>query len=67
MAVKYETGYTLTYSSLSGSGTINEATGIETVKSQTNTSTPKYNLAGLRVSDSAKGIVIKDGKKIVNR
>lgn len=60
-------GYTLTYSSLSGSGTINETTGIEAVKSQTNKSTPIYNLAGQRVSSSAKGIVIKDGKKMVMR
>jgi hypothetical protein len=60
-------GYTLTYSSLSGSGTINETTGIEAVKSQTNKSTPIYNLAGQRVSSSAKGIVIKDGKKMIMR
>ena len=63
----YKNGYTLTYSSLSGSGTINETTGIEAVKSQTNKSTPIYNLAGQRVSNSAKGIVIKDGKKMVMR
>ena len=60
-------GYTLTYSSLSGSGTINETTGIESVKSQTNTSTSIYNLAGQRVSDSTKGFIIKDGKKMLNR
>jgi hypothetical protein len=58
-------GYTLTYGSLSGNGTINETTGIETVKSQTNTSTQIYNLAGQRVNDSTKGINIKNGKKVV--
>jgi hypothetical protein len=52
---------------LSGSGTINEATGIETVKSQTSSSTPIYNLAGQRVSDSVKGIIFKNGKKMLNR
>lgn len=60
-------GYTLTYLSMSGSGTINETTGIEAVKSQTNTYRPIYNLAGQCVSSSAKGIVIKDGKKMVMR
>ena len=65
--LRHKNGYTLTYSSLSGSGTINETTGIEAVKSQTNKSTPIYNLAGQRVSSSAKGIVIKDGKKMVMR
>ena len=58
-------GYTLTYGSLSGSGTINETTGIEAIKSQTSTSSPRYNLAGQRVGGSARGIVIQNGRKYV--
>jgi len=59
-------GYTLTYSSLSGSGTINETTGITTTNfTDSENNAPVYNLAGQRVNNSAKGIVIKDGKKII--
>ena len=40
-------------------------TGIKEVATKKNVSTATYNLAGQRVSDSFKGIVIKDGKKFV--
>jgi hypothetical protein len=40
-------------------------TGIKEVAVKKNVSTATYNLAGQRVSDSFKGIVIKDGKKYV--
>ena len=40
-------------------------TGIKEVAAKKNVSTATYNLAGQRVSDSFKGIVIKDGKKYV--
>ena len=40
-------------------------TGIKEVAAKKNVSTATYNLAGQRVSDSFKGIVIKDGKKFV--
>jgi hypothetical protein len=35
------------------------------VKSQADTSAQIYNLAGQRISSSAKGILIKDGKKFI--
>ena len=40
-------------------------TGIKEVATKKNVTTATYNLAGQRVSDSFKGIVIKDGKKYV--
>ena len=40
-------------------------TGIKEVATKKNVTTATYNLAGQRVSDSFKGIVIKDGKKFV--
>jgi hypothetical protein len=40
-------------------------TGIKEVAAKKNATTATYNLAGQRVSDSFKGIVIKDGKKYV--
>ena len=44
------------------------ATGISTVASKKNAgSAVIYNLAGQRVSNSFKGIVVKDGKKMVNK
>ena len=43
-------------------------TGIETVKSQTiNVNAPIYNLAGQKVDASYKGVVIKDGKKMIQK
>ena len=61
-------GYTLTYSSLSGSGTINETTGIEEVRSRVSDGRGEvYTLDGRRAGASAKGIVIMDGKKVVKR
>ncbi len=58
-------GHTLTYSTKSGSGTIEETTGIHTVKSKTSDKTA-YSLDGHQTSVNTKGIIIKDGKKIVN-
>ena len=61
-------GYTLTTTSTSGSGTINETTGISAQKPAPSTLTPElYNLAGQRVNGAAKGIIIKNGQKIVVR
>ena len=47
-----------------GAGT-DPITGIKEVATKKNVTTATYNLAGQRVSDSFKGIVIKDGKKYV--
>lgn len=61
-------GYTLTYSSLSGSGTINETTGIEEVRRRVSDERGEmYTLDGRRADASAKGIVIQNGKKVVKR
>ncbi len=57
-------GYTLTYTSKSGSGTINETTGINSIGSE-KSDTPAYSLAGRQVNGAAKGIIIKDGKKFM--
>ena len=58
-------GYTLTTTSTSGSGTINETTGVEDVRSKTDdVRSDTYNLAGQRVNGAAKGIIIKNGQKI---
>ena len=44
-------------------------TGIDTVKADTkfNADAPAYNMAGQRVSNSFKGMIIKDGKKFMNK
>ena len=62
-------GYTLTYASKSGSGTINETTGISCL---TPDPSPKgegsvYTLDGRKANASSKGIVIQDGKKIIKK
>lgn len=60
-------GYTLTTTSTSGSGTINETTGIDSVKSEEITVNSSFDLQGRRVNDNYKGIVIQEGKKIVRK
>ena len=57
-------GYTLTYSSLSGSGTMNETTGITTASAD-QADAPAYTLDGRRATNSTKGIIIQGGKKII--
>ena len=57
-------GYTLTYSSLSGSGTMNETTGITNVSAD-QADAPTYTLDGRRATNSTKGIVIQGGKKMI--
>ena len=44
-------------------------TGIDTVKADTkfNADAPAYNMAGQRVNNSFKGMIIKDGKKFMNK
>ena len=44
-----------------------EATGISTVKTANNGNGLIYNLAGQRVDNSYKGLVIKNGKKVVQK
>ena len=61
-------GYTLTYTSKSGSGTINETTGISNIRSQMpDVGGDIYTLDGRRANASAKGIVIQDAKKVVRK
>ncbi|MBQ8097566.1 MAG: hypothetical protein IJ243_10900, partial [Prevotella sp.] len=57
-------GYTLTYSSNSGSGTINETTGIASMNAESSDA-KVYTLDGRMASDCTRGIVIKNGKKII--
>ena len=51
----------------SGSGTINETTGIEMVNGSQLmvTGSDRYDMLGRRVNDNYKGIVIQKGKKVV--
>ena len=59
-------GYTLTYSSKSGSGTINETTGIASINTECS-DVKVYTLDGRMASDSTKGIVIQGSKKVVRK
>ena len=45
---------------------LGDPTGIEEVETTT-VETPAYNIAGQRVANSAKGLVIKNGKKFIVR
>jgi hypothetical protein len=45
-----------------------ETTGIQTVKSKTiDVNAPVYNLAGQQVDKSFKGVVIQNGKKMIQK
>lgn len=46
---------------------IGNTTGIKNIKTQDDENAPLYNLKGLRVNNDYKGIVIKNGKKFVNK
>ena len=43
------------------------STNISTIKANTDVNAPVYNLAGQQVEKSYKGLVIKNGKKIINK
>ena len=60
-------GYTLTTTSTSGSGTINESSaGIDAVYSDS-ADDPIYTLDGRKANASTKGIVVSKGKKFIKR
>ena len=42
-------------------------TGVKAVKTVQNSNAAIYNLAGQKVNNDFKGIVVKDGKKFVNK
>lgn len=46
---------------------VNGTTGINTIETATEKNAPAYNIAGQRTSQTYKGIVIKGGKKFVNK
>lgn len=60
----YTNGYTLSYTTKSGSGTISTGTGISTVTSEPK-QTPAYTIDGRRAGASTRGIIIQNGKKTI--
>lgn len=62
------TGTDLTIAPAEGDPSIGGATGIENVEEvEVDVNAPAYNIAGQRVNESAKGIIIKGGKKFINK
>ncbi len=60
-------GYTLGYSSLSGSGTINSTTAINNVSVESNENSSVYTIDGCRANASSVGVLIKNGKKFIKK
>ena len=61
-------GTDLTVAPSEGDAAIGGATGIENVENvEAEVNAPAYNIAGQRVNESAKGIIIKGGKKFINK
>ncbi|MBR1558293.1 MAG: hypothetical protein IJ647_11180, partial [Prevotella sp.] len=64
-------GYTLTVGTSSGSGTVNETTGIKSIcdspSEDLRFEDSSYTLDGRRADSNTKGIVIRGGKKFVVR
>lgn len=44
-----------------------EEVGIDNIKTENNSNSPVYNLMGQKVGASAKGLLIRDGKKFINK
>ena len=59
-------GYTLTYNSKSGSGTINESSNISAVQTE-DADASAYTLDGRRVKAPYKGVIVKDGRKYLSK
>lgn len=57
-------GYALIVGTSSGSGTINETTSISSIETEA-TEAPAYTLSGRRAEACTKGIIIRNGKKII--
>ncbi len=57
---------TVTVSKFTGNST-EIISGIDAIKADANVNAPAYNVAGQRVPDSYKGLIIKGGKKLVNK
>lgn len=60
-------GTDLTVAPADDAPAIGDATGINNVNAETQQSAEMYNVAGQRVNASAKGLVIKNGKKFILR
>ncbi len=60
----FTNGYTLSYDTLSGTGTISEDSGVEEVVA-TQADAPIYTIDGRLATESYKGILIQNGKKIL--
>ncbi len=60
----YTNGYTLTTTSSTGSGSINTATGIDNLKAG-NVGAAAYTVGGMTAGKWTKGVVVKDGKKVM--
>jgi len=63
----YKNGYTLSYDSLSGSGSISEESAIEDISTDQTGDKERYNIMGQPVNSEYKGIVIENGVKKVIR
>ncbi len=62
----YTNGYTLSYDSKSGSGTISNTTGINSISAE-NATIPAYTIDGRQADASYQGIVIQNGKKYIKK
>ncbi len=63
----YTNGYTLTYTTLSGSGTINESSGIDSPAVAGDGEGTAYRLDGIKAHASDKGIIVQDGRKYLKK
>jgi len=68
----YTNGYNLEYCNLTNNGTLDttstNVSAVSLLRAEEEKSDAKtYNLAGQRVNSDAKGVIIRDGKKTINR
>ncbi|MCR4853768.1 MAG: hypothetical protein K5893_09280 [Prevotella sp.] len=60
-------GYTLTTTSTTGSGVINEYSGIGSISNDSTEDVPTYSLDGRQVKGNVQGVVIRQGKKYISK
>ncbi len=63
----FTNGYTLTYGTLTGDGTISDSDSVDEVQQAKSEPSAIYTLDGRQATDNDKGILIQDGKKILRK
>lgn len=65
--VTIKTGNGFQFLAITINAALPNTTGINTIEAELNSNAPAYNIAGQKVADGFKGVVIKNGKKLIQK